>query len=76
MLFVGLFIILPMYLTNTWYTGHLPFNTNKLYDRYGKRFVPKLILDDRGNFDLEKYKAYSVTLSLIIFNLCSRCMEQ
>ena len=62
MLFIGLCFNLPMYLTNTWYTGHLPFNTNKLYDRYGKRFQPRQLLDDRGNFDQQKYVGYSVRL--------------
>jgi hypothetical protein len=60
MAITGLLFQLPMYLTNTWYTGHLPFNTNKIYDRYGKRYQNKRVIDDRANFVLEKFKTYSV----------------
>ena len=59
-LLVGLLFNLPMYLTNTWYTGYLPFNTNRLYDRYGKPYQIRKTVDNRANFDLEKYKSYSV----------------
>src|SRR5579859_3765905 len=59
-LLIGLLFNLPLYLTNTWYTGHLPFNTNKLYDRFGKRFKTRDVVDERGNLDLDKYRCYSV----------------
>lgn len=61
-LLIGLLFNLPLYLTNTWYSGHLPFNTNKLYDRFGKRFVTKSVVDERGNLDLAKYRSYSVQI--------------
>ena len=60
MLLAGLLVNLPLFLTNTWYTGHVPFNTNRLYDRFGKPFVVRNVVDDRGNLNLESYKAYSV----------------
>jgi hypothetical protein len=72
-LIVGLLFNLPIYLTNVWYSGHLPFNSNKSYDRYGKPFRVRDVIDDRGNLVLEKYKAYSVspnTLPLLTSSLC------
>jgi hypothetical protein len=63
MLLSGLLVNLPLFLTNTWYTGHVPFNTNRLYDRFGKPFVVRSVVDDRGNLNLESYKAYSVCRS-------------
>jgi hypothetical protein len=71
----GFFFMLPMYLTNVWNTGYLPFNTNKLYDRYGKRFIPSKLLDDRANFDLEKYKNYSVSELLGITNFAAHIWD-
>ena len=62
MLLIGLLFNLPIYLTNTWYSGHLPFNTNRLYDRYGLPFKTKSVVDERGNLDLPKYKSYSVPI--------------
>ena len=64
MALVGLLFNLPVYLTNTWYSGHLPFNTNGLYDRYGKKIAVKKVIDSRANLDLEKYRAYSVSTFL------------
>jgi hypothetical protein len=66
MLFVSICFSLPIYLTNTWYSGYVPFNTNKLYDRFGKRFLTRDVVDERGNLDLEKYKSYSVPALLIL----------
>jgi len=67
MLFVGLVFMLPMYLLNVWGTGYIPFNVNKLFDRYGKRFTIRRVLDSRGNLDLEKYRAYSVCIFVFRF---------
>jgi hypothetical protein len=53
-------MLLPMYLRNVWYTGHLPFNMNRPYDRYGNRYNITQVVDERANFVLEKYEAYSV----------------
>ena len=60
MLFAGLLFNLPMYLTNVWYSGYLPFNTNKLYDRHGKPFKVTQLVDERGNLDVEKYHKFGV----------------
>lgn len=74
MLLVGLLFSLPMYLSNAWYTGYLPFNTNKLYDRLGNRYQIHNAVDDRANFDLEKYKSYSVRSFLMRLTLVSQYM--
>jgi len=60
MLLVGLLFNLPFYLTNTWNSGYLPFNSNKLYDRYGNNYKVRDIIDKAGRFDAEKYASYSV----------------
>ena len=60
MLVTGLFINLPMYLSNTWYSGYLPFNSNKLYDRFGNRAQIAKIVDERGTLDVEKYRKAGV----------------
>ena len=51
MLAVGLFFMLPMYLNNVWYSGHLPFNMNRPFDRFGKRYNISRIVDTRGRRD-------------------------
>ena len=53
-------MILPMYLRNTWFTGYLPFNENKPYDRFGLRYNITKIVDERANFVESKYQTYSV----------------
>ena len=60
MLLSGLLFNLPMYLTNVWYSGYLPFNANKLFDRHGKYFQVTQLVDDRGNLDIEKYHKFGV----------------
>lgn len=58
MFITGLFILAVWY-TNTWNTGYLPINTNRIYDHYGLRYNVSRTIDERGMFDLEKYSAYS-----------------
>jgi hypothetical protein len=60
MAITGLLFQLPLYLTNTWYTGYLPFNSNRIYNREGKKYDAKAVTDDRANFSLEKFLQYSV----------------
>src|SRR5947207_3065933 len=55
-------MILPIYLRNVWYSGHLPFNLNRPYDRYGRRYNLSQIVDERANLVQAKYEAYSVLL--------------
>jgi hypothetical protein len=59
-LLAGLFIALPLYLKNIWYTGYLPFNTNRPYDRYGNTYNITQVVDDHATFVQDKYESYSV----------------
>lgn len=55
----SMIVIVGLYYTNTYYTGHIPINMNLPYDRYGKAFNVRAIVDERGIFDLKKYQEYS-----------------
>lgn len=61
--FIGMFfsgfIIMAVFYTNTWGTAFIPINSNKPYDRFGKRYNVSRVLDDRGIIDMDKYNAYS-----------------
>ncbi|KAG9120654.1 hypothetical protein FRC07_003784, partial [Ceratobasidium sp. 392] len=61
--FVGMLvtfpIVLSLWLTNTWYTGHLPINSNRPYDRFGKQYKVTNVVDDFGFYDQAAYEAYS-----------------
>lgn len=59
-LLVGVLLLLPMYISNVWNTGHLPFNSNKPFDCFGQRYNISRILDGNGNFNLNLYEQYSV----------------
>lgn len=50
-----------MYLKNIWYFGHLPFNLNRPYDRYGNEYNISRVMDGAGNFLQEEYEHYSVS---------------
>ena len=65
MLLVGCCIFVPMYLRNVWYTGYLPFNMNRPFDRFGNPYNISQVLDERGNFIQEKYREYSVIALLL-----------
>lgn len=56
---VSMIIILSLYYSNTYYTGHLPINMNLPYDRFGNVFNVRSIVDEHGIFDSEKYQKYS-----------------
>jgi len=53
------FMIMGLYWTNTWNTAYLPINSNRTFDRYGKRYNISRSIDDRGHFSKEEYEAYS-----------------
>jgi len=75
MLFSGLLLNLPIYLTNIWYAGYLPFNSNKLYNRHGQRAQIALIVDERGNLDIEKYRQNGVSYHLDIPDFLSAVLR-
>jgi len=60
MLLAGCCIYLPIFLRNIWYSGYLPFNMNRPYDRFGNPYNITEVLDEGGNFVEAKYQAYSV----------------
>ncbi|PVF99222.1 OPT superfamily oligopeptide transporter [Serendipita vermifera] len=61
--FVGTLVTLPIivtiWFTNTWNTAYLPINTNRPYDRFGRRYNVTSIVDENGLFDEAAYEAYS-----------------
>ena len=57
---VGFLFLVPIYLNNIWYSGYLPFTANGIFDRTGKRFKLKAVVDARGNLDIAKFRSYSV----------------
>jgi OPT family small oligopeptide transporter len=58
MFFTGL-IVLAVWYTNTWNTGYLPINSNRVYDHWGKLYNVSRTIDERGMYDHEKYSQYS-----------------
>jgi hypothetical protein len=58
-MFLSGFIILAVYYTNTWNTGHLPILSNDVFDHFGASYNISRVVDERGIFNLEKYMAYS-----------------
>ncbi|KAK0649961.1 OPT oligopeptide transporter [Cercophora newfieldiana] len=53
------FVILGVWYTNTWNTGYLPINTNKVWDHYGNRYNVSRAINEKGMYDHEKYMNYS-----------------
>ena len=62
-MFLGVFLTLPIiaaiWFTNTWYTGHLPINSNRVFDNTGKSYKVTKIVNKKTLFDEASYKAYS-----------------
>lgn len=58
-MFIGGLIILGVWYTNTWNTGYLPINTNRIYDHFGQIYNVSRTIDSRGMYDDAKYKDYS-----------------
>ncbi|KAL2257875.1 hypothetical protein VTK26DRAFT_9059 [Humicola hyalothermophila] len=57
--FGSMFIVIALYYTNAFNTSYLPINSNKPFDHFGQSYNVSAIIDDKGIFDAEKYKAYS-----------------
>jgi OPT family small oligopeptide transporter len=58
-MFVFGFVILGIWYTNTWNTGYLPINSNKVFDHYGQFYNVSMAINDKGFFDYDKYMSYS-----------------
>ena len=52
-------IVAAIWLTNTWYTGHIPINSNLVFDNTGQNYNVALAVNDKALFDEASYKAYS-----------------
>lgn len=52
-------IIAAIWFTDTWYTGHLPINSNQVFDNTGKFYQVSRAVNDQALFDEASYKAYS-----------------
>ncbi|KAI0008767.1 OPT-domain-containing protein [Xylariaceae sp. FL0662B] len=52
-------IIAAFWYTNTWNTGYLPINSNRVFDNTGALYNVSNAVDERGLFDSAKYESYS-----------------
>ena len=49
-----------LYFTNTWDSAYFPFSGHNAYDKHGKIYQEKLVLDEPSyTFNLDKFKGYS-----------------
>ncbi|KAK3496216.1 OPT oligopeptide transporter protein-domain-containing protein [Neurospora crassa] len=58
-MFCSFFVVIGIWWTNTYNTGYLPINSNKVYDNTGNRYDISRAIDEKGLFDAAKYEAYS-----------------
>lgn len=60
---VGMLLVCPLILglwfSNTWNTGYLPINSNRVFDHFGKEYNISRAIDERGMFDAQRYEDYS-----------------
>ncbi|OTA94243.1 hypothetical protein M434DRAFT_384166 [Hypoxylon sp. CO27-5] len=72
-------VIAALWYTNTYNTGYLPINSNRVFDNTGALYNVSNAIDERGLFDPHKYEAYSfpflaagnITLYLFFFAIYS-----
>ncbi|EXF83712.1 uncharacterized protein N0V96_010772 [Colletotrichum fioriniae] len=57
--FISMFVVLAVWYTNTYNTGYLPINSNKVYDHFGALYNVSRAVNEHGLFDKEAYEAYS-----------------
>ncbi|CZR56581.1 related to sexual differentiation process protein isp4 [Phialocephala subalpina] len=57
--FFSAFVVLGIWYTNTYHTGYLPVNSNRVFDHFGDLFNVSRAINEKGLFDAEKYEAYS-----------------
>jgi len=57
--FVASMVAIGIYFTNTYNTGYLPINSNRVFDHFGKRYNITRAINNKGLFDSAKYQAYS-----------------
>ena len=56
---IGLLVIVGLWYTNTYNTGYLPINSNRVFDHFGEHYNISRAINAKGLFDAEKYEAYS-----------------
>lgn len=55
----GLFVIIPVFFSNTWYTAYLPINSWFNYDNTGNEYDMSQIIGSDGGFNQTAYENYS-----------------
>lgn len=58
-MFASFFVVVAIWYTNTYNTGYLPINSNRVYDNTGKLYNVSRAIDSHGLFDPVKYAEYS-----------------
>lgn len=53
------FVVLAVYLTNSFYTAYLPINSNRPFDHFGAIYNVSRIVNDKAIFDSSLYEQYS-----------------
>ncbi|KAI1840281.1 hypothetical protein JX266_013500 [Neoarthrinium moseri] len=56
---ISIFVTAAIWYTNTWSTGYLPINSNRVFDNTGGLYNVTRAVDSRALFDADKYAAYS-----------------
>jgi hypothetical protein len=57
--FLSMFVILAIWYSNSFNTGYLPINSNRVFDNTGGLFNVSKVINKKGLFDAAKYEAYS-----------------
>lgn len=58
-MFFSMFVVLGLWYTNTYNTGYLPINSNRVFDHSGQLYNVSRAINEKGLFDSAKYAAYS-----------------
>jgi OPT family small oligopeptide transporter len=58
-MFFSFFIVIAIWYTNTYNTGYLPINSNRVFDNTGNLYNVSRAINAKGLFDAAKYEAYS-----------------
>ena len=56
---ISMFVILGLWYSNSFNTGYLPINSNRVFDNKGELFIVSKVINSRGLFDTQKYESYS-----------------
>ncbi|ATY60958.1 Oligopeptide transporter OPT superfamily [Cordyceps militaris] len=57
--FTSMFMVLGIWFSNAYGSGHFPINSNLPWDRFGERYNVTRVLDEHGALDVAKYETYS-----------------